>query len=110
MFAQRLTPQIATELSVEDGINAVRAILPLCEFAAAGCATWSPAFRNLTPETLKEAKGLGLQVVPWTVNDKADMERLVDLGVDGLISDYPDRLRTVLAAREKPLPPQVRVR
>ena len=77
--------------------------------AAAGCATWSPAFRNLTPETLKEAKDLGLTVVPWTVNDKADMERLVDLGVDGLISDYPDRLRSVLAAREKPLPPQVRV-
>ena len=77
--------------------------------AAAGCATWSPAFRNLTLETLKEAKDLGLQVVPWTVNDKADMERLVDLGVDGLISDYPDRARAVLAAREKPLPPQVRV-
>jgi glycerophosphoryl diester phosphodiesterase len=78
--------------------------------AAAGCATWSPAFRNLSPETLKEAKGLGLKVIPWTVNDKADMERLIDLSVDGLITDYPDRARAVLAAREKPLPPQVRVR
>ncbi len=76
--------------------------------AAAGCAVWSPAFRNLTPETLKEAKGLGLKVVPWTVNDPADMDRLIDAGVDGIISDYPDRLRRVLAAREKPLPPQVK--
>jgi len=38
MFAQRLNPQIATELSVEDGINAVRSILPMCEFDAQGCA------------------------------------------------------------------------
>jgi glycerophosphoryl diester phosphodiesterase len=77
--------------------------------SAAGCAVWSPAFRNLTADTIKEAKGLGLKVIPWTVNDKADMERLIDLGVDGLISDYPDRVRSVLASRGLPLPPQVKV-
>jgi hypothetical protein len=38
MFAQRLNPQIATELDLADGINAVRAILPICEFDAAPCA------------------------------------------------------------------------
>jgi glycerophosphoryl diester phosphodiesterase len=75
--------------------------------AAAGCAVWSPAFRNLTAESLKESKELGLKVIPWTVNDKADMERLIDLSVDGLISDYPDRVRSVLASRGLPLPPQV---
>jgi glycerophosphoryl diester phosphodiesterase len=38
-------------------------------------------------------------VVPWTVNQPADMARLVDWGVDGLITDYPDRARAVLAER-----------
>jgi hypothetical protein len=38
MFAQRLNPQIATELDLADGINAVRAILPICEFDAQACA------------------------------------------------------------------------
>jgi glycerophosphoryl diester phosphodiesterase len=71
---------------------------------AAGGTIWSPFFRDLTDSAYAEAKGLGLTVIPWTVNDPADMARLVDLGVDGLISDYPDRLRAVLAAKGKALP------
>ena len=67
--------------------------------AAAGCAVWSPAFRDLTQGALAEAKTLGLKVIPWTVNERADMERLIAVGVDGLITDYPDRLRAVMAER-----------
>ena len=37
-----------------------------------------------------------LRVVPYTVDDEAIMQRVIDLGVDGIISDYPDRLRTDL--------------
>jgi len=66
---------------------------------AAGCATWSPFWRNVTPELLAQARTLGILVVPWTVNDPAEMAGLVDMGVDGLITDYPDRLRTVLAGK-----------
>jgi glycerophosphoryl diester phosphodiesterase len=66
---------------------------------AAGCAVWSPFWRNVTAENVKEAQALGLKVVPWTVNNPADMAQLVDLGVDGLITDYPDRARPVLTAR-----------
>ena len=65
---------------------------------------WSPNFRNLTPELLKEAHSLGLKVIPWTVNQVSDMDRLIGWGVDGLISDYPDRLRQAMAARGIPLP------
>lgn len=72
---------------------------------AAGGTVWSPFFRDLTDATLAEAKSLGLSVIPWTVNEPADMERLVARGVDGLITDHPDRLRAVLAASGKPLPP-----
>lgn len=70
---------------------------------AAGCTAWSPFWRNLTSALVGEAHGLGLRVVPWTVNDPEAMERMLDLGVDGLITDYPDRARSVLAQRGVPV-------
>ncbi len=66
---------------------------------AAGCSTWSPFWRNVTPEAIAEAHAAGMKVVPWTVNDPAEMGKLVDMRVDGIITDYPDRLREVLAAK-----------
>ena len=66
---------------------------------AAGCAVWSPFWRNVTAENVKDAQALGLKVVPWTVNNPADMAQLIDLGVDGLITDYPDRAKPVLATK-----------
>ena len=76
--------------------------------AAAGCATWSPLYRNAKPDDVAAAKALGLKVIPWTVNERTDMERLIALGVDGIITDYPDRLRAVMAERNMPMPPQAR--
>ena len=76
--------------------------------AAAGCQVWSPLYRNANPDDVAAAKALGLKTIPWTVNERADMERLIALGVDGLITDYPDRLRAVMAAREMPLPPAIK--
>jgi glycerophosphoryl diester phosphodiesterase len=64
---------------------------------AAGCSVWSPYFGDLTEARLEEAHALGLQVVVWTVNELADMRRLIAMGVDGIISDYPDRLIEVAA-------------
>ncbi len=64
-------------------------------------------WRNLTPDAVGEAHALGLLVLPWTVNDPADMARLIDWKVDGIITDYPDRLRKVMAAKGLPLPPTV---
>jgi glycerophosphoryl diester phosphodiesterase len=70
---------------------------------AAGCSAWSPLWRNLTPELVAEAHRLGLAVVAWTVNEPADIEQALDLGVDGLITDYPDRARSILARRGVPV-------
>lgn len=71
---------------------------------AAGGQVWSPFWRNVTAEAVAEAHRLGLKVIPWTVNEPDAMERLIDMKVDGLISDYPDRVRTVMQARGLPLP------
>jgi glycerophosphoryl diester phosphodiesterase len=78
--------------------------------AAAGCAVWSPFFRNLTPEAVVEATSLGLRVIPWTVNEPPEMERVIELRVAGIITDYPDRLRAVMAKKGMPLPPPVPAR
>ncbi len=77
---------------------------------AAGGVIWSPNFNDLTPALVTEAHQLGLEVLPWTVNNPADMARLMDWGVDGLITDYPDRARQVMQERKMPLPPAVAAR
>lgn len=58
-----------------------------------------PDYRLLTPELLQETKRLGMRLVPWTVNDAATMRRLIQAGVAGITTDYPDVLQQVLAAR-----------
>jgi glycerophosphoryl diester phosphodiesterase len=75
--------------------------------ASAGSASgviWAPNFKDLTPELLREAQALGLKVIPWTVNQKSQMLRLIEWQVDGIITDYPDRLREVMAEKGIPLP------
>ncbi|MGQ0751083.1 MAG: glycerophosphodiester phosphodiesterase [Betaproteobacteria bacterium] len=77
---------------------------------SAGGAVWSPYYVEVTREAVREAQLLGLRVVVWTVNNEADMRRMIALGVDGIISDYPDRLRNVAAQAGIPLPAATPVR
>ena len=76
---------------------------------AAGGRTWSPHHSNLSQSVLQRARELRLRVIPWTVNETADMERLMDWGVDGLITDRPDRLRAVMQQRGMALPAAIPV-
>ena len=71
---------------------------------AAGGTVWSPHFGDVTAESVKEAQILGLPVVVWTVNEPAQIEAMLTLGVDGIISDRPDRVRSAMAARGMALP------
>lgn len=63
---------------------------------AAGADGWFPFFADINRATLTEARDLGLKVGAWTVNEAPDLARLADLGVDGLCTDYPDRLGPIL--------------
>jgi glycerophosphoryl diester phosphodiesterase len=66
---------------------------------ALGARVWSPHALDLDPSLVAEAHALGLTVIPWTVNEPGQMEQAIALGIDGLITDYPDRLRAVLQSR-----------
>lgn len=66
---------------------------------ALGAQVWSPRFDTLSPTIVQEAHALGLKVVPWTVNAPADIERMLELGVDGIISDHPERVLAALSRR-----------
>ncbi|WP_165983874.1 glycerophosphodiester phosphodiesterase [Streptomyces sp. YIM 98790] len=70
-----------------------------------GGAVGDPDYRPyVTAELVRQAHEAGLKVIPWTVNDPATMHKLIDDGVDGIITDYPDRLRQVMAERGLKLP------
>jgi glycerophosphoryl diester phosphodiesterase len=56
-----------------------------------------PAWPDVTAELVAEAHRQGLLVYPYTVNDEADIAAMIDLGVDGIFSNYPDRLLRVLS-------------
>lgn len=71
---------------------------------AAGGTAWSPNLAAVGEERVRQAQALGLKVIPWTVNGPADMDRLIDWGVDGIITDYPDRLRAAMQRRGLSLP------
>jgi glycerophosphoryl diester phosphodiesterase len=75
--------------------------------AAEGGLVWGPDATTLTRSEVEEARGLGILVNPWTVNDPADMARLIDWGVGAVTTDYPDRARAVMAAAGLPLPPML---
>ena len=51
---------------------------------------YSPHYSLVTPQLVKSCHDKGMKIVPWTVNDKACIEKLKAMGVDGIITDYPD--------------------
>ncbi|WP_182359692.1 glycerophosphodiester phosphodiesterase family protein [Tomitella gaofuii] len=71
---------------------------------ALGVEVLSPSHTLVDAPLIAAAHDAGYRVVPWTVDDTARMAELIDLGVDGLITDYPTRLRAVMAERGMALP------
>jgi glycerophosphoryl diester phosphodiesterase len=72
---------------------------------AAGGRFWSSFFGELDAAQVREAHALGIQVLAWTVNEPQQMARMLDLGVDGIVTDRPDLLREEMKRRGLALPP-----
>ncbi|MEB7504884.1 alkaline phosphatase [Arthrobacter koreensis] len=72
--------------------------------AAQGYDVISPIYTSVTRQMVTDAHEAGMKIVPWTVNEPAVMNYLIDLGVDGIITDYPTRLRLVMEQRGIELP------
>jgi glycerophosphoryl diester phosphodiesterase len=81
-------PSIKTSLLVDEGDKKNFALqLKTLEFIP---SIYSPAYKLVTPLLVKQCHDTGIKIIPWTVNDKKEIERLKNLGVDGIISDYPN--------------------
>ena len=101
--AHRLESRAVVQSFDHRSLAAVHSIAPELELAALteeppiliglrayGASIWSPDFETLTPPLVDEAHELGLRVIPWTVNEPDDIRAMIELGVDGIISDRPD--------------------
>src|SRR3984885_6841589 len=122
-LVQKLAPAIPTVyLSLQKGPGATIALDKASEWTAgfdpadyghslprtiqaAGGAIWSPYFRDVDAALIAEAHRLGLKVVVWTVNKPDNIAAMIDIGVDGIISDHPDVLRKVAGEKGIVLPP-----
>ena len=62
----------------------------------AGAAVWSSNYQDINPHLMERARSLGLEVYVWTVNEPTDMLRMIELGVDVITTDYPDRLLALI--------------
>jgi len=52
---------------------------------------WSPHYELVTPELVADVHSRGMTIIPWTINEREEMIRQLEMGVDGIITDYPDR-------------------
>jgi glycerophosphoryl diester phosphodiesterase len=64
---------------------------------AAGGRVWAPFYKNLTPETLAEARQLGLLVSVWTPDNPDDLKKLIEMKVNAITTNRPDVLKKLLA-------------
>lgn len=105
MLRKLLGPEVAMSLGPRQVLRLVaRArLIPVSTRFGGAVATQVPArsgpIEVVTPNFVRTAHRLGLEVHVWTINDPTEMERLLELGIDGLITDRPDLLRALLRQR-----------
>ena len=88
-----IDPNVATVFLVEN-TQGLQANLALLSFSP---TIYSPDYELLDQAQIDAAHAQGIRVIPWTINDAQSMRELISLGVDGLITDYPDIGMQVLA-------------
>lgn len=97
-IAHRLAPKQTLALLIEDWTFSLEKNLDTLGFVP---PILSPYYVLVNEDLMKQAKAKNMKVVPWTVNEEEDIQRLLDLGVDGIISDYPDRVVKLSGLRNK---------
>jgi glycerophosphoryl diester phosphodiesterase len=80
-------PSLTIAFLVENNLNYKKQIKSL----GFKPAIYSPYFKLIDPKAIKSIQNMGIKVIPWTVNDPDEMKLLIEWGVDGIITDYPDR-------------------
>jgi glycerophosphoryl diester phosphodiesterase len=105
---QALGPRLCTSMGPKEVFRLrLDAISGRVHATAAGCVQIPESFRGVTvtnAAVVRAAHRAGLQVHVWTVDDPAAMDRLLDLGVDGIMTDRPGVLKAVLHARSQWVP------
>ena len=100
---RKLAPEIPTNFSYFETGEFFQAMVSRDIYHPPGDALQVPreygSWQIITPDSVEFAHRIGLEVHVWTVNEAAEMEELLDMGVDGLISDYPRRLLDVIRRR-----------
>lgn len=81
-------PEVKTVALTEDEKFSAKSVLKELGFIP---TVFSPYFKNLTKSLVDEFQRSGMKVIPWTVNEVTDMRQIISMGVDGIITDYPDR-------------------
>jgi glycerophosphoryl diester phosphodiesterase len=95
-------PEVATSTGTNETVilYALSRLFLEATYNAPADAAQVPEYRSglhvLAPRFVDAAHNRNLEVHAWTINDEDDMQRMIDLGVDGIITDYPDRLLALL--------------
>jgi glycerophosphoryl diester phosphodiesterase len=90
--ARRLAPTLRQALLVEN----LRGVQENIDALGYVPEIYSPSFRLVNQKLRDYTRQRGIQLIPWTVNDRKDIRKMLDLGVDGIISDYPDRVLALI--------------
>lgn len=90
---KRINPNITTAFLVE----AAKGVMANITSLGYKPEIYSPYYKMVTKNVVDQAHKMGMKVIPWTVNEEASMKALIQMGVDGIITDYPDKIRPVKA-------------
>ena len=86
-YLHKIKPEIKTVLLVENKLS-IKENIKLLGFKP---TVYSPEFILLNNENISFLHKKKIKIIPWTVNEISDMQKLINLKIDGLISDYPNR-------------------
>lgn len=86
-LVKQINPDIQTIMIIEGNPINIQMVIE-----NAGCDIVAAGFETLEEDTVQLVQELGKKIFTWTVNDIREIKRARELGVDGIVSDYPDRL------------------